>query len=901
MMAMIRAAVAAALFGALGTPAFPAPVISGCRVFADNNVWNLPVDTLPVDSNSADYIETIGATSGVHPDFGSGLWDGGPIGIPYVEVPGTQAAVPVVFEYADESDPGPYPIPVTAPIEGGSQSTGDRHVLVLDTGHCTLYELYRAYRQADDSWHAGSGAVFNLTSNALRPATWTSADAAGLPILPGLVRYSEVAAGSIDHALRFTAPATRNAFIWPARHDASELTALAYPPMGQRFRLKAGFNIAGFPPQVQVILRALKKYGMILADNGAAWFISGVPDARWNNTVLRRLSGVSGAAFEAVDESGLMVDVDSAQASLAGSINLNATPPAEPTRLIFIHHSTGENLLADGNGALGTALRKNGYFVSDTNYGWGPDSIGDATDIGHWWQWFRGPTSTTYLNALYAEGEQHSSYSRLPAAPSGENAIVVFKSCFPNSALQGDPADPVPPIDSNPLKGQDSGSPAHTVANAKGIYLSLLDYFRTRQDKLFIALTAPPLSDAANAANARAFNQWLVTDWLKDYPYRNVAVFDFYNVLTTNGGTSGVNDLNRATGNHHRLYTGILQHKTDGDNDASPNTLEYRSGDDHPSRAGNLKATAEFMPLLNLFYHCWHGTGGCPTSAPSNLLAHATSSATIALSWQDNSLDEAGFVIERKPGGCAVGGTWARIATAPGNAVSFDSAGLSATTTYAYRIAAYNAKGSSAASDCAAATTGVTTIPIAPTGLVATATGAATVTLRWSDGSTNETGFRLYRKAGTGAWQILGAVNANLTTYTDRKATGNATSVSTSYYLSACNSAGCAPSAAQATVPHAPTTLTALPDGAGRIRLGWADRSSNETGFIIEQKAGKCAATGAWTQVGSVDAGVMSFIATGLTAARSYAYRTRALARSADQPYADGYSLYTNCAAATAL
>ena len=186
---------------------------------------------------------------------------------------------------------------------------------------------------------------------------------------------------------------------------------------------------------------------------------------------------------------------------------LNPNPPPQPVRLIFIHHSTGENLLADDNGGLGIALMDNRYFVSDTNYGWGPDGIGETTDIGQWWLWFRGPNSPTYMNALYAESEQHSSYSRLATAPAGPNAIVLFKSCFPNSALQGDPADPVPPIDSNPLKGQDSGSAAHTVANAKGIYISLLDYFRTQPDKLFIALAAPPLSDPTWADNARAFNQ----------------------------------------------------------------------------------------------------------------------------------------------------------------------------------------------------------------------------------------------------------------------------------------------------------------------------------------------------------------------------------------------------------
>jgi hypothetical protein len=303
------------------------PSIAGCPVFADNNVWNSPIDTLPVDPNSQNYIVTIGSGKGLHADFGSGTWDGGPIGIPYTIVSGTQAKVSVIFDYADESDPGPYPVPPDALIEGGPQSSGDRHVLIIDKDNCILYELYSAYPQANGTWQAGSGAVFNLRSNALRPSTWTSADAAGLPILPGLVRYDEVASGEIRHAVRFTAPQTRNTFIWPARHYASSLTGQQYPPMGQRFRLKATFDISGFSGDAQVILRALKKYGMILADNGSSWFISGAPDPRWNNDVLHELSRVSGYEFEAIDESSLMVSPDS------GQVKQTPVRPSPPTGL----------------------------------------------------------------------------------------------------------------------------------------------------------------------------------------------------------------------------------------------------------------------------------------------------------------------------------------------------------------------------------------------------------------------------------------------------------------------------------------------------------------------------------------------------------------------------------------
>lgn len=288
------------------------PLLDGCPVFPADHIWNIPINTLPVDSNSAAYINTIGAGRGLHPDFGSGTWDGFPIGIPYVIVPGTQTKLNVIFGYDDESDPGPYPIPPNPPVEGDPDGDGDRHILILDRDHCDLYELYAAHLEGD-GWHAGSGAIFDLDDYALRPDGWTSADAAGLPILPGLVRYDEVASGEIHHAIRFTVPQTRRDYVWPARHYASWLTDSQYPPMGQRFRLKVGFDISGFPPEVRVILQAMKTYGIILADNGSPWYISGVPDERWDNNVLSELRQVYGANFEAVDVSSLMLDPDSGQ------------------------------------------------------------------------------------------------------------------------------------------------------------------------------------------------------------------------------------------------------------------------------------------------------------------------------------------------------------------------------------------------------------------------------------------------------------------------------------------------------------------------------------------------------------------------------------------------------------
>ena len=290
----------------------------------------------------------------------------------------------------------------------------------------------------------------------------------------------------------------------------------------------------------------------------------------------------------------------------------NPNPPPSPVKLIFIHHSCGENWLSDSDGRLGRFLRDNNYFVSDTNYGWGPDSIGDLTDIGHWWTWFQGPNSATYLNALYNESGQHSAYSRRQTDPGGENVIILFKSCYPNSFLGGNPND-LPTTGNNPLRGQDCYSNHHKVAHAKGIYKDLLNYFATRQDKLFVVITAPPQvvgdTDTSHAANARAFNNWLVNNWLENYSHNNVAVFDFYNVLTSNGGDAWTNDSGQAAGNHHRYWNSDVQHKKD----VNSNVSAYPSAadDSHPTYAGNQKATDEFVELLNIFYHCWKGTGGC--------------------------------------------------------------------------------------------------------------------------------------------------------------------------------------------------------------------------------------------------------------------------------------------------
>jgi hypothetical protein len=279
--------------------------LNGFIPFATDNLWNKDISALPVDSNSAGIINQIGSSNGIHPDFGSGEYQGSSIGIPYTVVSGTQTAVTINFTaYGDESDPGPMPIPSTAQIEGyPNPGNGDRHVLVLDNSNCFLYELYNSSSNGNGSWNADSAAVWDLLGDEQRPWTWTSADAAGLPIFPGLARYDEVAAGQIKHALRFTLPSSRAAATPPASHWAGNSSSSLAAPMGMRLRLKSSFNVSTFPADVQVILNGLKKYGMILADNGSAMYISGAPDSRWNNDDLHDLGQVTASDFEVVQMS----------------------------------------------------------------------------------------------------------------------------------------------------------------------------------------------------------------------------------------------------------------------------------------------------------------------------------------------------------------------------------------------------------------------------------------------------------------------------------------------------------------------------------------------------------------------------------------------------------------------
>jgi hypothetical protein len=298
-----RLAVVAAFFLAI-TPAAlfagPDQDLGDFNIFPDDNVWKWDISNYQVHPNSGSYLASVGVATKLHPDFGT-VYDGAPMGIPYVIVTLAQPLVPMVYtDYGDESDPGPFPVPLTASIEGGPASTGDRHVIVVDKDRKFLYELYYAFPKIDH-WEASCGAMFDLTKNVDRPLGWTSADAAGLPIFPGLVRYEEVYINKeVNHAIRMTIQNSQKAYIYPARHYASSSTDVNRPPMGLRFRMKASYDISGFSTPIRVICLAMKKHGLIVADNGSNWYISGAPDPRWSDDTLNELKTIPGSAFEAV-------------------------------------------------------------------------------------------------------------------------------------------------------------------------------------------------------------------------------------------------------------------------------------------------------------------------------------------------------------------------------------------------------------------------------------------------------------------------------------------------------------------------------------------------------------------------------------------------------------------------
>ena len=324
--------------------------LGGFVPFTSGSEWNTDVSSAPVDPNSATIISNFVGSVNVHPDFGADPT----YGIPYVVVDGSQSLVDINLQaYGDESDPGPMPVPANAPVEGGSSSTGDRHVLVLDNGNCFLYELYNSTPNADGSWSADSTAVWDLLGDEQRPYTWTSADAAGLPIFPGLVRYDEVAAGKIQHAFRFTLPRTRAAFTPPASHDAGTSSDPTAPPMGMRLRLKSSYNISGFDTSMQVILTAMQKYGLILADNGSALYVTGAPDSRWGSD-LDSLKTVPASAFEVV---------------LMNSVYTNSTAPSGAAPTISDFTATPQSVSSGGNVTLAWTTSNANYEIVSPGVG----------------------------------------------------------------------------------------------------------------------------------------------------------------------------------------------------------------------------------------------------------------------------------------------------------------------------------------------------------------------------------------------------------------------------------------------------------------------------------------------------------------------------------------------------
>ncbi len=311
------AAVAALTGGGAATAAVTAKVSTvpgtSCPRFPADNVWNADISTLPANKHSQAWIANMGgATRRLHPDFGPSYGEQPvPYGIPITVVKAGHAKVKVAFDYAGESDKGPYPLGKDTKVEGGLNSGGDMHAIVVDASTCTLYETWDTTKSGS-AWRAGSGAIWSLTSDKLRPAGWTSADAAGLPIMPGLLSWDEVKAGKVDHAIRFTTTVTDKTYLWPARHQAGSVRSANFPPMGARFRLSAHYNPTGLLPQTKVVLRAMQHYGLILADNGSQWYFQGTADNRWPAAVLDQLKAIPASAFVAVDESSLMVSKNSA-------------------------------------------------------------------------------------------------------------------------------------------------------------------------------------------------------------------------------------------------------------------------------------------------------------------------------------------------------------------------------------------------------------------------------------------------------------------------------------------------------------------------------------------------------------------------------------------------------------
>ena len=469
-----RALAVAAACGlvAVATPPAAAaapPALAGCPVLPADNVWNTDISTLPVNSHGAAWLASMNSgTTRLHPDFGTSPDPSAPYGIPYAVVDSSHPRVNVAFDYAGESDPGPYPFGADTPIEGGTSATGDRHALMIDHSSCTLYELYNAHYSSGGST-AGSGAVFNLNSNALRPASWTSADAAGLPILPGLLRPEEVAAGYVGHAIRFTAVRSDRSYLWPARHQAGSASNPALPPMGARFRLAANFDETPYSPQTRVVLEAMKHFGLMLADNGSNWYFQGAASNGWSDTLISEMKRVPASSFEAVDESSLMVRPDSGQARQPATGGRTYTATAAVTGT-----DGGLWVRQAGGGFIGLGGRLSGApaVVSGPASGAQSVYIGNGTDHNLWvrgtaagWQpltsggavfCLDNPSATSAGGVLYV------------ACQGGDHQLWHAETAWNGSGLPL-----VPAAAWAPLGGVLTSGPAVAVSGGKPVYFGI--------------------------------------------------------------------------------------------------------------------------------------------------------------------------------------------------------------------------------------------------------------------------------------------------------------------------------------------------------------------------------------------------------------------------------------------
>ncbi len=810
----------------------PGAMIGTCAVFPSNNVWNTPINNLPVDANSSAYVNTIGSSTSLHPDFSS---TGG--GIPYNIVPASQPRVSVSFN-SSQNDAGPYPIPPNALVESGS----DQHVIVVDEGNCKLYELWAAALQSNGSWTAGSGAVFDLNSNIMRPSGWTSADAAGLPILPGLVRYEEVAAGQINHALRLTAPQTLNQFNWPARHFASSLSGSQYPPLGERFRLKASFDVTPYSAQVQVILKALKTYGAILADNGSSWYLTGSPDPNWNDSDMHTISQIVGSDMEAVNTSSLEVDPNSAAVSgsptaISGiyldQLQVSARATVNAIAVLTAPAPSGGATVTIASSSPSAASAPATVTIpagaTSAPVGLTINSISNNMPV---------VLSSSYLSVtqpspvLFVNGTSGATAPLLsalaisPTTVSGgisTNGTVTLTSAAPASGTvvslsSSDSTIAAAPASITVPSGATSApfsvtAYSHATTETANISATL------NGENLAVPVTVlpgtqgiiPTVSSFTAAPGSIMTGQSATLTWtVSGSPAPTVSINN--GVGTVTGSSASVSPKATTT------YTLTASNS-----------------------AGSATATATVTVIADT----------TPPSVPTGLTAIVISSSQINLSWtaSTDNLGVAGYRVYRN--GTQVAST---------STTAYSSTGLAASTKYSFTVAAYDAAGN--ASGQSAAVTATTSA----------ATQAPVVSAFKAASSAITAGM-----STTLSWTVSGYPTPTVSISGVGTVTGSATTVSptttTTYTLTASNIGGSATATATVTVtadttpPSVPTGLTAAVVSSTQINLSWTASTDNVgvTGYRVYRNGAQAGATSS-----------TSFSDTGLTASTRYTYTVAA-------------------------